>query len=226
MRPRKKAAIAVGTMTLLVAACGSPTEADTDASQVSETATVEETLSEPELDESNPETGSPACQAEVLDTVVSPETVTFGNDLTVTENETGSGGVIYTLTGAASSIDKEGETADYEWACYMAWYEEAWSVSHAEIDGAPLVVKHRDQRPRTARDVCEARIKQDLVSPRSAEFTHARDGFDPAEVDEYALYGTVESQNRAGVWLESTWVCGVNWDPANETWETGHITIR
>lgn len=48
MRPHKKAAfIAAGTMTLLVAACGSPTETDTDASQVSETATAEETPDEP-----------------------------------------------------------------------------------------------------------------------------------------------------------------------------------
>ena len=201
---------------------------DGDTAEVHEIGSTEPkvTLEAPVASADDPSTGFDACKEEILETVVNPETVTFGESATYEEVPAMGDGLMYSTFGAATSTSKHGDSIEYEWHCRMLWHDDAWKASYATVDLEPTVVKHRDRRPSTARDICEESIKSQLVSPRSAEFTHSRDGIDESGPDEYVLYGLVESQNRMGVWLESTWTCGVSWDADNDTWEVGRKYVR
>lgn len=225
MRPRKLAALtAAGILSLTACSSG-----DTSAPEGSPSTSSRESVTPPTTPDSvdRPSSGLAACQDEVLETVVNPESVTFGESARYEMLEfDNSDTPAYLVVGTALSINKDAEATEYEWNCRMAWHDGSWNAAYVTVDLEPSVVKHRDQRPSTARDICEDAIKAQLVSPRSAEFTHSRDGIDNSGSDEYVLYGAVESQNRMGVWLESDWICGVNWDDDDDAWIVGRTYVN
>ena len=181
------------------------------------TATVTEQTEAP----TSPKQGLEKCQREVKRGVVNPNTVEFNDDddyerMAVSNDPTAR---VYSVTGTATGKDKNGETVEFGWDCRLVWEDdESWGARYAEYSGTPTVVVHKETRPATARDVCEASVRDKLGSPRIAEFTHNghRNG---------ALYGTVESQNRAGVWLESHWVCDIDWNPQRREWDVTRTTV-
>lgn len=224
MRARKITSIGAAAL-LLLAACSAEPDGGaspaTEAEKATATETAETTVEAVETppvapDETDPETGLTECRAELEQVIVNPETVDFGNDETYTESMGR-----WRATSSATSVNKSGESVTYTWWCNLSWNEGSWGAT-AGVPDEISVEKMREDSPGTARSACYDKVSERLVSPRDAEFEF--NGGTNRD-DEIILVGTVDAQNRAGVFIRHDWTCEVVWSAGFERWTVLDITL-
>lgn len=225
MRARRVAVLVAAS--LLLVACNNGAAEDPRAgvspTVSEESAPTQDDSEEPTVDRNDPQSGEVSCQEELRKRVVNGDTVEFVGDIALEER-----GDSWLMKGEATSIDKGFEWVTYEWE-YTLFFNSTlakWTATKSEAVGQPTVVKHRLDSPETAIDVCEAQVRSELVSPRLAEIGHTLTKQSDDNQAHYLLGGPVEAQNRMGVWLESSWVCTVEWDSPKEQWKIVRVTLR
>lgn len=77
----------------------------------------------------------------------------------------------------------------------------------------------------SARASCQAWVREQLVSPRSAAFSRVRATPQPSELPTWRVVGDVEADNRLGVSVRSTWTCVASWSELSDDW-VGSATIE
>lgn len=95
----------------------------------------------------------------------------------------------------------------------------------ATVQPVPTPLKHREFM---AQIKCERFIKGVLVSPSSAKFSNTETyGRKDKPLNYHAVTGTVESQNRMGVWLRSRYRCDVHYLPNDsKLWVLDYLDIE